>query len=168
MNAMSLLIGLLVGVALGALIGCLYARGHLAYQAAAADERAHAADERAVLVERAAQERVALADGKLAEHFQVLAGQALDQSTRRFLEMATGRLEAANAKAAGELDTRRAAVEHMVEPLKETLARVEIQLRETDEARVRSTAALTEQGMIARQRSARPPARTQPLATRHS
>src|SRR5258708_10891709 len=113
MNAMSLLIGLLVGVALGALIGCLYARGHLAGQAAAADERAHAADERAVLVERAAQERVALADGKLAEHFQVLAGQALDQSTRRFLEMGTGPLGAAHAKAGRELGTRGAGVEHM-------------------------------------------------------
>ncbi len=95
----------------------------------------------------------------------MLAGQALDQSTRRFLEMATGRLEAANAKAAGELDTRRAAVEHMVEPLKETLARVEIQLRETDEARVRSTAALTEQVMIARQSSDQLRAQTQALVT---
>jgi DNA recombination protein RmuC len=165
MNAISLLIGLLVGVALGALIGFLYARGHLAGQAAAADERAHAAYERAALVEHAAQERVALADGKLAEHFQVLAGQALDQSTRRFLEMAAGRLEAANAKAAGELDTRKAAVEHMVEPLIQTLARVEIQLRETDEARVRSTAALTEQVMIARQSSDQLRAQTQALVT---
>ena len=56
MNATSLLIGLLLGAGLGALIGYLYARGHLAGQAAAADERARAAHERAVLVERAAQE----------------------------------------------------------------------------------------------------------------
>jgi DNA recombination protein RmuC len=165
MNAVSLLIGLLAGVALGALIGFLYARGRLAGQAAAADERAHAARERAALVERAAQERVALAEGKLAEHFQVLAGQALDQSARRLLEMAAGRLEAANAKAAGELDTRKAAVEHMVEPLIQTLARVEIQLRETDEARVRSTAALAEQVMIARQSSDQLRAQTQALVT---
>jgi DNA recombination protein RmuC len=165
MNAISLLIGLLVGVALGALIGCLYARGHLAGQAAAADERARAAHDRAALIERAAQERVALAEGTLAEHFQVLAGQALDQSSRRFLEMATGRLEAANAKAAGELDTRKAAVEHMVEPLKETLARVETQLRETDAARVKSTAALTEQVMIARQSSDQLRTQTHALVT---
>ena len=165
MNAISLLIGLLAGAALGVLIGCLYARGRLAGEAAGADERARAAQERAALVERAAQERVALTEGKLAEHFQVLAGQALDQSTRRFLEMATGRLEAANAKAAGELDTRKAAVEHMVEPLKQTLARVEIQLRETDEARIRSTAALTEQVEIARQTSDQLRAQTQALVT---
>ncbi|HEX4659219.1 MAG TPA: DNA recombination protein RmuC [Streptosporangiaceae bacterium] len=165
MNAISLLIGLLAGAAIGVLIGCLYARGRLAGEAAAADERARAAHERAALVERAAQDRVALTEGKLAEHFQVLAGQALDQSTRRFLEMATGRLEAANAKAAGELDTRKAAVEHMVEPLKQTLARVEIQLRETDEARIRSTASLAEQVEIARQTSDQLRAQTQALVT---
>ena len=155
----------LVGVALGALIGFLYARGHLAGQAAAADERAHAAQERADLVERAAQDKAALADGRLAEHFQVLAGQALDQTTQRFLEMATGRLEAANTKAAGELESRKAAVEHMVQPLKETLARMEIQLRETDEARIRSTAALTEQVVNARETSDQLRTQTQALVT---
>jgi DNA recombination protein RmuC len=165
MNAVSLFIGLLVGVALGALIGFLYARGHLAGQAAAADERARAAQERAELVERAAQDKAALADGRLAEHFQVLAGQALDQTTQRFLEMAAGRLEAANTKAAGELETRKVAVEHMVQPLKETLARMEIQLRETDEARIRSTAALTEQVVNARETSDQLRTQTQALVT---
>src|SRR5215813_9775008 len=165
MNAISLFLGLGLGVALGAIIGFLYARGHLAGQAAAANERARAAQERADLVERAAQDRTALADGRLAEHFQALAGQALDQTTQRFLELATGRLEAANAKAAGELDTRKAAVEHMVEPLKETLARVEVQLRETDAARVKSTAALTEQVMIARESSDQLRAQTKALVS---
>jgi DNA recombination protein RmuC len=165
MNAISLLIGLLVGVGLGALIGYLYARGHLAGQAAAADERARAAHERAALIERVAQEKAALADGNLAEHFQALAGQALDESTRRFLDIATGRLEAANARAAGELDTRKAAVEHMVEPLLATLARVESQLRETDAARVASLAALAEQLTIARQSSDALRAQTQALVT---
>jgi DNA recombination protein RmuC len=165
MNATSLLTGLLVGIVIGVLIGFLYARGHLAGQAAAAEERAHAAHERAALIERAAQERVALAEGSLAEHFQALAGKALDQSTRRFLEMAAGRLEAANAKAAGELDTRKAAVEHMVEPLIQTLARVEIQLRETDAERVRSAAALTQQLLIARESSDQLRTQTQALVT---
>ncbi len=135
MDGISLLIGLLVGACLGALIGYLYARSHVAGQAAA------------------------------AEHFQAMAGDALDQSSRRFLEMAAGRLEAANARAAGELDTRKAAVEHLVQPLAEALARVEIQLRETDAARVRSAAALAEQVMIARQSSDELRAQTQALVT---
>ena len=154
MNAISLLIGLVIGAGLGVLIGYLYARGRLGGQAAAAEERA-----------RAAQDRAALVDGKLTEHFQAVAGQALDQSTQRFLEMAAGRLEAVNAKAAGELDNRKAAVELMVQPLRETLARVETQLRETDEARVRSAAAIAEQVMIARQSSDELRAQTQALVT---
>jgi DNA recombination protein RmuC len=135
MNTISLLAGLLLGAALGALIGYLYARSRGAGQTVA------------------------------AEHFQALAGQALDQSGRRFLEMAAGRLEAANARAAGELDTRRAAMEHMVQPLRETLARVEMQLRESDEARIRSAAALAEQVMVARQSSDELRAQTQALVT---
>jgi DNA recombination protein RmuC len=154
MNAVSLLIGLVIGAVLGALIGFLYARGRLAGQAAAADERA-----------RAAQERAALVDGKLAEHFQALAGQALDQSSRRFLEMAAGRLEAANTRAAGELETRKAAVENLVQPLRETLARVEQQLRETDKARISSAAELAEQVRGARQSSDELRAQTQALVT---
>ena len=135
MNTISLLAGLLLGAALGALIGYLYARSRGVGETAA------------------------------AEHFQALAGEALDQSGRRFLEMAAGRLEAANARAAGELDTRKAAVEHMVQPLRETLARVELQLRESDEARIRSAAALTEQVMVARQSSDELRAQTQALVT---
>jgi DNA recombination protein RmuC len=135
MNTISLLAGLLLGAALGALIGYLYARSRGVGETAA------------------------------AEHFQALAGQALDQSGRRFIEMAAGRLEAANARAAGELDTRKAAVEHMVQPLRETLARVELQLRESDEARIKSAAALTEQVMVARQSSDELRAQTQALVT---
>ena len=58
----------------------------------------------------------ALIDSQLAERFQALSAQALDASTARFLEIAEGRLSAANANAAGELETRRAAVEHLVAP----------------------------------------------------
>jgi DNA anti-recombination protein RmuC len=135
MNTISLLAGLLLGAALGALIGYLYARSR------------------------------GIGETAGAEHFQALAGEALDQSSRRFIEMAAGRLEAANVRAAGELDTRKAAMEHMVQPLRETLARVEMQLRESDEARIRSAAALAEQVMVARQSSDELRAQTQALVT---
>jgi DNA recombination protein RmuC len=172
MNAISLFAVLLIGVALGAVIGYLLAGSRQADAAAdlsgrarAADERARAAHERAALIDRAAQEKAALIDGQLAERFQALSAQALDDSTRRFLEIAEGRLAAANIKAAGELDTRRAAVEHMVEPLKETLARVETQLRESDAARRSSHAALAQQVTDVRQSSDDLRAQTQSLVT---
>jgi DNA recombination protein RmuC len=172
MNAISLLAGLLAGAFLGALIGYLYARGRsagaatdLTAQARAADERARAADERARMIERGAVEKAELLDRQLAERFQALSAQALDQSTRRLTEIAEGRLREASARAAGELDTRKAAVEHLVQPLKDTLARVEVQLRETDAARRSSHAALAEQVTIARQSSEQLRAQTQALVT---
>ena len=59
----------------------------------------------------------------------------------------------------------RFAVEHLVGPLRDTLARVEEQLRESDAARIRSHAALTEQVLIARQSSEQLRAQTQALVT---
>jgi DNA anti-recombination protein RmuC len=154
MSAISLLVGLLLGIVVGAAIGYLYARGRMAAAAADASARAHAAEQRAALV-----------DGHLTERFEALSAQALDASTARFLEVAEGRLHAANANAAGELETRRAAVEHLIGPLKETLTRVEEQLRESDAARTRSHAALSEQVAIARQTSEQLRAQTQALVT---
>jgi DNA recombination protein RmuC len=154
MSAISLLLGLLLGIVVGAAVGYLYARGRLAADVADASARAHAAEQRAALV-----------DSHLAERFEALSAQALDASTARFLEVAEGRLRAANATAAGELETRRAAVDHLIGPLKETLARVEDQLRESDAARTRSHAALAEQVSIARHTSEQLRDQTQALVT---
>jgi DNA recombination protein RmuC len=172
MNAISLLIGLLFGALLGAVIGYLLARGRLAGlaadltgQARAAEERARSAAERAMLMERAAQDREDLFNGQLADRFQVLSDEALKRSTTTFLEIAEGRLSTAGAMAAGELDNRKAAVEQLVQPLRDTLARVESQLRETEAARRSSHAALTEQVTIARQSSEQLRTQTQALVT---
>jgi DNA recombination protein RmuC len=150
MSAISLLVGLLLGIVIGAAIGYLYVRGRLAEAGGRA---------------RAAEQRAALIDGQLAERFAALSAQALDASTARFLEVAEGRLQAAHASAAGELETRQAAVEHLITPLKETLARVEESVRQSDAARTRSHAALAEQVAIARQTSEQLRSQTQALVT---
>ncbi|HEX4291713.1 MAG TPA: DNA recombination protein RmuC, partial [Trebonia sp.] len=80
---------LLAGIAIGVALGYLLARNRLGTAAATATERARAAQERAAILERAATERTALADGQLAQRFDV---------------------------------------EHLVGPMRETLARVEQQL----------------------------------------
>ncbi|HEY1626096.1 MAG TPA: DNA recombination protein RmuC [Streptosporangiaceae bacterium] len=127
MGRMGLVSMLLLGIVIGAAIGYLFARSRVA----AADERA-----------RGAQEKAELIEGQLGARFAALSAEALDASTARFLEVAEGRL-----------GSRQAAVEHLVEPLKQTLARVEEQLRESDQARTRSHAALAEQVHLARQTS---------------
>src|ERR1700742_4803108 len=150
MSAISLLVGLLLGIVIGAAIGYLYVRGRLAEASGRT---------------RAAEQRAALIDGQLAERFAAVSAQALDASPARFLEVAEGRLQAANATAAGELETRQAAVEHLITPLKETLARVEESVRESDNARTRSHAALAEQVAGARQTSEQLRTQTQALVT---
>src|SRR6185437_11392978 len=172
MSSILLLVGLLVGAGLGAAIGYLYARSRLAgttselaAQARAAQERAKAAVDRAALVDQAASERAELIDGYLAERFQALSAQALDQSQQRLMEFSEIRLRAANLSAASELDSRRNAVEQLVEPLKLTLARVEAQLRESEVARQSSHAALSEQVKFAIATSDQLRAQTQALVT---
>jgi DNA recombination protein RmuC len=171
MDAISLFAGL-AALVIGAALGYLYAMRRLAVmtadlngEARAAAERERAASDRAALLERVAQERAALVDGQLGERFQAMSAEALDRSARTFLEIAEGRLKAANATAAGELDSRRAAVEHLVQPLRDTLGRVESQLRASDEARQLSHAALAEQVQIARQSSEQLRVQTQALVT---
>ncbi|HEY2575811.1 MAG TPA: DNA recombination protein RmuC [Streptosporangiaceae bacterium] len=172
MDAITLFAGLALGIFLGAAIGFLLARNRqaaamadLTVQVSTAEQRARAAEDRGALAERSARDKAALIEGQLAERFQVLSAQALDASTARFLEIAEGRLQTANANAAGELDKRRLAVEHLVSPLKETLTRMEAQLRESDAARRSSHAALTEQVGIARESSEQLRVQTQALVT---
>jgi DNA recombination protein RmuC len=95
MTVFALLAGIVIGIALGYLL----ARTRLGTAAATATERARAAQERAALLERQATERTALADGQLAQRFDV---------------------------------------ESLVAPMRETLGRVEQQLRDSDIARTRS------------------------------
>ncbi|HUJ07139.1 MAG TPA: DNA recombination protein RmuC [Streptosporangiaceae bacterium] len=172
MESIMLLTGLLIGAALGAVIGFLYARTRLAAASTdlaarvrAAEERARSAQQRAELIDAAAQERASLVDGYLAERFQALSAQALDTSQQRLLEVSEIRLRAANLSAAAELDSRRSAVEQLVEPLRETLARVETQLREAEAARQSSQAALTEQVKSAKEASEQLRAQAQALVT---
>jgi DNA recombination protein RmuC len=97
---------LLAGIAIGIALGYLLARNRLGTVAATATERARAAQERAAILERAAAEKSALAEGQLAQRFDV---------------------------------------EQLVGPMRETLTRVERQLRESDIARTRSHAELAQQ-----------------------
>jgi len=161
MDVILLVAGLIAGTALGIVIGFLYARIGLAGVTADLTARARAADDRA----RAAQDQAALVDGYLAERFQALSAQALDASQQRLLETSELRMRAANLAGARELDSRRNAVEQLVEPLRQTLARVESQLAQAEAARQSSHAALTEQVKFAMAASEQLRAQTQALVT---
>lgn len=140
MDVVSLLLGLLVGVLAGAAVGFLLARTRAAVRVAEADARA-----------RAAADKLAYVEEQLAERFQALSTRALDVNNLRFLELAETRLAATRAEAAGDLEQRRQAVEHLVEPLRDALARVEAQLRDTESGQRAARAELTKELEFVRQ-----------------
>ncbi|TDE30256.1 DNA recombination protein RmuC [Nonomuraea mesophila] len=133
-------ISLLTGLAAGLLIGFLVARTRAAVRVAEADARARSAAEKVVYVEE-----------QLAERFQALSTRALDVNNVRFLELAETRLAASRAEATGDLEQRRQAVEHLVEPLKDALSRVESQLRDTESGQRAARAELAKQMEFVRQ-----------------
>ena len=121
-----IIFALLAGLAIGAVLGYLTARNRLGTAAATAEERARSAQQRAALLERTAAEKTALAEGQLAQRFDV---------------------------------------ETLVGPMRETLARVEQQLRDSDIARARSHAELTQQVEFTRHGADQLRQQTQALVT---
>lgn len=150
MDGLSLLLTLLVGLAVGTALGWSLARSRDAGSRAEAE---------------AARERAEYMEEQLAERFRAMSVQALDQTNQRFLELAEGRLRAVSAEAGGDMDERRRAVERMVEPLTETLLRVERQMREVDSGRAAAHAELAKQVELVREGSDRLRDQTRSLVT---
>ncbi|GAA1099716.1 hypothetical protein GCM10009605_39520 [Nocardiopsis composta] len=141
---------LLIGLAIGAVLGWMLARGRTA------EARAHA---------QAAEERAAYIEEQLADRFRALSAQALDATGQRFMELAEGRMRAVGAEAGQEMELRRREVERLVEPLRETLAKVEGQLREADAGRRAAHAELAKQVEYVREGSERLRDETRSLVT---
>jgi DNA recombination protein RmuC len=133
-------VSLLIGIAIGLAIGFMVARTRAAVRVAESDARAKASADKLVYVEE-----------QLAERFQALSTRALDVNNLRFLELAESRMAAGRAEATGDLEQRRQAVEHLVEPLKDALGRVESQLRDTESGQRAARAALAKQMEFVRQ-----------------
>ncbi|GAA3199945.1 DNA recombination protein RmuC [Actinocorallia longicatena] len=131
-------VALLVGLAIGVVLGFALATARQAGLIARA---------------KAAEEKLVYAEQKMAEQFEAVSARALDASNQRFLELADTRLKAAGVEAAGELERRKQAVEHLVAPLNETLGKVSEQLRELESSRRESHAMLAKQVDFVRQSS---------------
>lgn len=91
--------------------------------------------------------------GVLVMQSRGLTARDLDRRDRQLLELADSRFREASSQAGGELDQRRAAVEHLVAPLRDTLGRVEGQLHELERARLTAYTSLTEQVTFAHRAS---------------
>ena len=82
---------------------------------------------------------------KLGETFQALADRALRSDQTSFLDAARSTLETARAQITGELAEKQTAIEGVVQPLNQSLARLETQVRELERAREKAFGGLGEQ-----------------------
>ncbi|MCX7818904.1 MAG: DNA recombination protein RmuC [Kiritimatiellae bacterium] len=107
----------------------------LAAELAAATQRAAAAERRAAALEaelaaerRATAEKLAVleqARAALEDSFKAISADALRANAHSFLELAQRLFDTAHAKAAGQLDQHRQAVENLVAPVREDIRRIE-------------------------------------------
>jgi DNA recombination protein RmuC len=124
----------------------------LAQQALAAEARANgievafrhaendksAANARAAEIARSLEQQHALLDEarvRLADTFQALASDALQSSHEGFLTLATERLGALRREGSTELEARQKAIEAVVGPVRESLEKVDQQIRALERER---------------------------------
>jgi len=98
--------------------------------------------------QRAAQDKVALlnqAQQQLSDAFRALSADALRHNNQSFLELAQAKLSTFQAQAEGSLQQRQQAIDDVVKPLRDSLARVDGTLQALERDRVSAYASLTEQ-----------------------
>jgi DNA recombination protein RmuC len=143
---MVVLIGIAAAAA-GAVLAFWFTR--LAAQRQLADERAALAAELATakrdndwLSGQIERERQAL--GTLREAFQSLAADALNSNRSAFLDLARASFEGLQKEAALQFDSRQKAIDGLVQPIAETLKKVDVKLAEAERERVDAYARLAE------------------------
>jgi len=99
-------------------------------------ERRNAAEKLAVLE----QARASLKDA-----FAAVSADLLAQNNARFLDLAKEKFGELQISAAGDLATRQSAIAALVEPLRESLTKVDARLQDVDRERATSHAVLAEQ-----------------------
>jgi len=112
-------------------------REQLAAAKARAEEQAQAAADKL--------EFVANTKATLKDEFKALSADALSATSRSFLELANENLEKIHERAQGDLDARRKAVDTLVQPIVESLVKVDGKLGEIELKRERAYSALNEQ-----------------------
>jgi DNA recombination protein RmuC len=99
-------------------------------------ERRNAAEKLAVLEQ---------ARGSLKDSFAAVSAELLAQNNSRFLDLAREKFGELQNTAAGDLATRQQAIADLVQPLRDSLVKVDAKLQDVDKDRATSHAVLAEQ-----------------------
>jgi DNA recombination protein RmuC len=85
------------------------------------------------------------AQQKLADAFKALAAEALSSNNQSFLQLAGTVLEKFQQQAQGDLNGRQKAIDALVQPIQESLQKVDGKLQDLEKERIRAYAGLLEQ-----------------------
>ena len=150
MNGSTVLVALLTLLA-GAL------EAELARIGAALEHERGAAELKLAMVESSEQ--------RLREAFDAVSAEALRRNNEQFIALAESRLARANTEARGDLSARQQAIESLVGPLRETLNKVESQIRTVEKDRAGAYQSLLAQIGTMRQTSEQLRVETSQLVT---
>lgn len=101
------------------------------------EEEALAVEEKMLILNKA--------QDNLADAFKALSAEALQSNNQAFLELARATLEKYQEGARGDLDKRQQAINQMVGPLKDSLEKVDQEIRELEKVRTTAYAGLSTQ-----------------------
>ena len=146
---MEYLVGALLGLAVG-LLALFWQRGRWLAEAARLAEQATGLAAQLEQERRGAEEKQALlrsAEKQLADAFNALSAEALARNNQAFLDLATQNLSIFQETAKGDLAARQQAVEGLVKPLSEELAKLAGQTQALEKARAESYGQISEQAV---------------------
>ncbi|MGH8889776.1 MAG: DNA recombination protein RmuC [Acidothermaceae bacterium] len=151
MDALSLTL-LLIGLAIGAALGYLAAQSRAGARVAGLSAqleamRTSSAREIEAVQARAAEqlESTRLTQDQLREMFSALSSDALHKNSRTFIDLAQQTLKQATTVADGDLAKRQQAIEALVNPLRESLTKVETQMLDVEKQRATAYGELRQQ-----------------------
>lgn len=91
------------------------------------------------------QELLASAESRLSDTFKALAAHTLQANNQQFMELAKAQFEALTTQSSGELEKREIAIAQLVQPVKESLERVQLRIGEAEKERHGAYSALLTQ-----------------------
>jgi DNA recombination protein RmuC len=130
MDITSFLFGVALGLVVGGLVAWLAGRVTSARILARLDAERQGSSEKLALL--------AQTETKLREAFSLLSAEALRRNNQSFLELAQTKLGELQQSASSDLERRQKAVDDLVLPIQEALARVDGKLHEVEKERVAS------------------------------
>lgn len=146
----TVLLALAIGAILGAAVAALSIRSRLAdreRQLAEAEAELKEANQKALDDAKRIARLESLEDAqtKLADAFKALSSDALNSNNQAFLALARETLDKYQTGAKGDLESRQAAVQALVQPIAESLAKVGRELQELETKRAAAYSGLTTQ-----------------------